>query len=78
MSDLNCFYHPDLEAKEKCKVCGKALCLQCSKQHKHVDSMPPPPPQDLPRWKIDEGRLKKAKRRPTDSGVHAPPPPQKP
>jgi len=64
MSDLNCYYHPNLTAKEKCNVCGKLLCQQCSTQHKHVDSMPPPPPPPLPRWKIEDGRLRIVKNGP--------------
>lgn len=26
---LNCYYHPDREAKEKCEICGKLICLEC-------------------------------------------------
>ena len=31
MEQLNCFYHPNREAKNKCCKCGKLLCLECQK-----------------------------------------------
>jgi len=27
--NLNCHYHPDREAKTKCEICGKLICLEC-------------------------------------------------
>ena len=29
MSELNCYYHPARIAKEKCKQCGKLICIEC-------------------------------------------------
>ncbi|MFX1573054.1 MAG: hypothetical protein ACFFB0_09915 [Promethearchaeota archaeon] len=36
MSEMRCFYHPDIEAVSKCEQCGKLLCLQCKKVYHDV------------------------------------------
>ena len=57
---MNCFNHPDIPVSAYCRVCGKALCVECRKdaagsvfceEHLPVDTAPagtratmPPPP----------------------------------
>ena len=34
LEQLNCIYHPHREAKEKCQMCKKTLCLACVRVYK--------------------------------------------
>ena len=29
MSELNCHYHPNREASDKCEMCNRLICLEC-------------------------------------------------
>lgn len=36
MTEINCYYHPNIEAVTKCEDCGKPICLKCKKIHRET------------------------------------------
>ena len=38
MSNINCYYHPNRNAIEKCELCGKTICLECKRVYRETRS----------------------------------------